>query len=319
MEGLKIRPRTHDDDPTILVIRNEGNPNLPGMSLEEYRYNADPANSPPGFQERWIAERDRVVLGLYVLNEQTFLQRPNTYAANIGVALSARHKGIGSKLYDHMLERAGDQGATRLYGSVSDANNEPIEFFEHRGFTRSGRANRMSRLKVADANLHGYEGIVEKVEDSGIEIKTMSEIGLENESMLRKIHHMTLDSARDIPSSEELDEIPFEIWVKWMTAPGNSPDQSWVALDGDIPAGVATVSRRGDDAAFNNYTGVSREYRSRGIARAVKLKTIEWARANGVDAIFTGNDIENKAMLSINIPLGYEAIPNQVEIVKDLE
>jgi mycothiol synthase len=318
MENMTIRLRREDDDPQIIAIRNEANPHFPPSSLEEYRYSADPSNSPPGFSERHVAERDDRILGLYVLNEITFFRRPFTFGANIGVAKGERGKGIGTALYNHMLERAKQNGATRLYGHVSEDSPDSLTFFETRGFSRTGRADRMSRLKVNEANLDGYDGVLETVAAGGIDIKTLSEIGLDKEPLLRKIHKMTSVSARDIPSSEEFGEFPFEIWMKWQNAPGNSPDQNWVALDADTPAGIATVSRRGDDAAFNNYTGVAREYRGRSIARALKLTTIEWARANGVNVIFTGNDVDNQRMLSINIPLGYKAVPSQVEIVKDL-
>jgi len=52
---------------------------------------------------------------------------------------------------------------------------------------------------------------------------------------------------------------------------------------------------------------------------ALKLKTIKWARSKGLDQILTGNDMENQHMLSINIPLGYKAIPARLEVVRDLE
>src|SRR5262249_49005481 len=157
---------------------------------------------------------------------------------------------------------------------------------------------------VQSANLAGYDGAVERVEEGGLPIKTLAEIGMDNEPFLRSLHRMSFESARDIPSSEQLTEFPYDQWLRFMNAPGNAPEQTWVALDGDQPVGVATLSRRGDVSAFNNYTGVARAYRGRGIAMALKLKTIEWARANGIEYIYTGNDVDNERMLSINIPLG---------------
>jgi GNAT superfamily N-acetyltransferase len=71
-------------------------------------------------------------------------------------------------------------------------------------------------------------------------------------------------------------------------------------------------------AAGNNLTGVDPVYRGRGIARALKLKTIEWAREHDVESIYTQNDIENRRMLAINISLGYKPLPTEVEMVKDL-
>ncbi len=69
---------------------------------------------------------------------------------------------------------------------------------------------------------------------------------------------------------------------------------------------------------WNAYTGVDRAYRGRGVARALKLRTIQWARQNNVDFIYTGNDIANQRMLAINVQLGYEPLPGWVEVVKEL-
>lgn len=319
MESITIRLREEADDPAIVKIRNEANPHFPPTSLEEYRYQADPTHSPEGtIQERFVAEREGEILGLYVLNELRHVLRPHTYAANIGVAKGHRGQGLGNMLYRHLEGRLHLHGATRIYGRVSEDQPEAMAFFERRGFSRTGRADRMSRLVVREANLEGYDGAVERAEDQGIRIQTLREIGMDDQQTLRRIHRMSFESARDIPSSEELEEFPFETWVQWLESPGNSPDQVWVALEGAQPVGVASLSRRGEHAAFNNYTGVDRQYRGRGLARALKLKTIEFARAQGIEEIFTGNDIDNKRMLSINIPLGYQAVPSQIEIAKDL-
>jgi GNAT superfamily N-acetyltransferase len=59
-------------------------------------------------------------------------------------------------------------------------------------------------------------------------------------------------------------------------------------------------------------------YRGRGIARALKLKTVEWAREHGVEFIFTANDAQNQRMLSINSSLGYRPLPASIDLVKEL-
>jgi GNAT superfamily N-acetyltransferase len=89
-------------------------------------------------------------------------------------------------------------------------------------------------------------------------------------------------------------------------------------VDGERPVGLARLQRKGQNAAFNAYTGVDRAYRGRGIARALKQRTIEWSRQNGVDFHYTGNDTENKRMLAINIQLGYQLLGAMIEVSKDL-
>jgi GNAT superfamily N-acetyltransferase len=81
--------------------------------------------------------------------------------------------------------------------------------------------------------------------------------------------------------------------------------------------GLARLRRQGN-AAVNAYTAVDPAYRGRGIARALKLRTVLWARATGLEYLYTGNDIENRRMLAINSRLGYTPLPASVEMIKVL-
>ena len=123
--------------------------------------------------------------------------------------------------------------------------------------------------------------MISRLEAEGITLRSMEQIGLDDEPVLRKIHEMSFASAHDVPSTEEFGEIPFEVWLKWISAPASLCKVSWVAFDGDRPVGVASVSRRGEDSSSNDYTGVDRAYRGRGIAHALKFKTVESARETG--------------------------------------
>src|SRR5207244_2997500 len=57
--------------------------------------------------------------------------------------------------------------------------------------------------------------------------------------------------------------------------------------------------------AENEMTGTLPEFRGRGFATIAKVATIQWARANGIEHIYTSNDADNAPMLAINRRLGY--------------
>ena len=111
---------------------------------------------------------------------------------------------------------------------------------------------------------------------------------------------------------------PYEMFVKELLAPTIAADRIWVALSGEDPVGIAVLMVKGMNGG-NGITGVARAVRGRGIARCLKLKTIEWSKANSIEAICTENDIENKRMLDINIRLGYVPLPSALSIVKELK
>jgi mycothiol synthase len=70
--------------------------------------------------------------------------------------------------------------------------------------------------------------------------------------------------------------------------------------------------------AATGYTGVLRAYRGRGVATALKVAAVQWARARGMAYIYTGNDLTNAPMLAINSQLGFEPLPASAQLVKHL-
>ena len=316
---ITIRGRTDADDSAIVSILNANRPWLPPTSLDEFRWEVDPANSPPNLvQERWVVDSNGSILGIYDLSESMFAAREHTFQASLSVSKADRNKGIGDQLYHHMMDRAILHGATRIYSHISEDNTVGSAFADKRGFSKTGRSTRFSRLNIAEANVEGYLKVLQRLEADGLTFKSMDEIGLDDEPVLRKIYDMALGAARDVPSTEEFGSIPFEVWIKWISSPNSALKQSWIAFDVDRPVGVASISRRGKDSSFNDFTGVDSQYRGRGIARALKYKTVVSAREAGITSMFTANDFENKPMLAINIPLGYHAVPAELELVKDL-
>ena len=65
-------------------------------------------------------------------------------------------------------------------------------------------------------------------------------------------------------------------------------------------------------------TGVRREYRRRGIATALKVMALQFARENGYTEIVTDNE-ENNPMFQINLQLGFEPQPASLDYVRHLQ
>ena len=313
-----IRPRVPDDDGQIVAIRNRIDPEYPPQTVEIFRHFASLV--PEGMHsEQWVAEQAGRIVGYALLEQAWWSKTPGVFEGKIRVDPPLWSEGIGAQLYDCLLQRVKELDAQKLYSGIREGDDHAERFVSRRGFTPTGRSHRMSRLDVRQANLDGYEGLEEQLVRSGLQVKTVAEIGMDDEGFLHALHDLDSLSARDVPSSEPFEPAPFDIWLRdALTGPGSSPAWSWVALDGKQPVGVAFLRRQGGNAAFNSYTGVHPAYRGRGVARALKQKTIDWARENGVDYIYTGNDVANQRMLSINIRLGYQPLPAGVEVVKQL-
>jgi len=87
--------------------------------------------------------------------------------------------------------------------------------------------------------------------------------------------------------------------------------------DGE-PVGLARLRVYADRKANNAYTGVLSSHRGKGVARALKYRTVEWCRLNDIEYIYTGNEVKNTRMLAINRSLGYEMLPKAVEVERIL-
>ncbi len=60
-----------------------------------------------------------------------------------------------------------------------------------------------------------------------------------------------------------------------------------------------------------------RPYRRRGIATALKLRTIDYAQQHGARSITTGNE-ENNPMYQINLALGFQPKPAWISYRKQI-
>jgi len=88
------------------------------------------------------------------------------------------------------------------------------------------------------------------------------------------------------------------------------PEAFFVALDQGRYVGMSNLTNENDDPTrlATDYTGVLPSHRRRGIATALKLHCLEYAKANGVKMITTSNDSTNP-MYQLNLELGFKPTP----------
>jgi GNAT superfamily N-acetyltransferase len=299
-------------------IWNAAEPDMPLDSVEDVRHRV--ATTPVDTNSaRMVGELDGQIVGSLLLLEMFWSEQSGGYHSRVVVDHASRGNGYGSTLFHALLEKAQEFGAERIYAWYRE--DEPLagSFAERRGFSATERVLRMSRLNVHQANLKNAQGIEDRLSGEGIRIETLGQLLKEDEGMLQAVYELDQEAVRDVPSAEPIGRIPFELWRKdAIEAPGTSPDWWWIAVAGNTPAGLAMLKRQGEKAAFNEFTGVRREFRARGVARALKARTVEWSRENGIDYIYTGNDVANSPMLAVNIDMGYQPLPSGIQVVRKL-
>jgi GNAT superfamily N-acetyltransferase len=103
----------------------------------------------------------------------------------------------------------------------------------------------------------------------------------------------------DFVSFESFDAELFEPYY-WRWA-----DAQILAADGDLWVGLSNLQLRELERAEMGITVVRREYRRRGIARALKVIALSQARALGIVSVVTRNHPDNEPILRLNASLGF--------------
>jgi predicted GNAT family acetyltransferase len=64
-------------------------------------------------------------------------------------------------------------------------------------------------------------------------------------------------------------------------------------------------------------TGVKRAYRRKGIATALKLRTVAFAQVQGAHLLMTSNNSANP-MYQLNLKLGFQTYDAEIKLVKPM-
>jgi len=128
-----------------------------------------------------------------------------------------------------------------------------------------------------------------------------------------------LEVRRDIPHPPdvELVDVPFEQYWQRHERGQLLPAGYFVAVDGDWYVGTSTLWLAPEPQVLRTgLTGVRRAYRRRGIAFALKVRSLEFGKAQGYVSVQTENELNNRGMLAINDELGFVKNPAWVHYLK---
>ncbi|MDQ5822312.1 MAG: GNAT family N-acetyltransferase [Actinomycetota bacterium] len=279
---IEIRPVETDEDlEAWRQVRIAILPNERTSTVEEIRRAEAPG------QLLVLAEIDGELVGSGVAGRSGFgghgFVAPRVLPGN-------RRRGVGSALIARLAEHVETLGFTRASSNVDDAGS--LEFAKRFGFREHDRQVEQVR------RIAGDEG-APTIPD-GIEFISLAD---RPELFARTYHELAVEALEDFAVTPKL-EISYEDWEReWITC----PEGSFVALSGDEIVGCAGLVRDYDrpDRAENSLTAVRRDWRRRGLATALKRRTIAWAAANGLSELYTWTQTGNEGMQAVNERLGY--------------
>ncbi len=273
------------------------------------------------YKERWLLESEGGVVGFALVNHSRHSFVADTYWMDLGVVPHARGSGHGTALYEQVLEALRARGARRIRSGTKESMTDGLEFLLHRGFVEDKR-DWESRLPLREFDFAGFAGARERVEAAGIRISTLADELASDPDAAQKAYELSAAVHLDVPSVDAPTSVDYETWAQGhLEGPNHMPEAYFVAID---PEGrwlaMSNMEPSDEDKTFlwQGLTGVRREARGKGLAMALKLETVRFARARGVDHIKTWNDQSNRPMLRINEAMGFEKQPAWIQLHKEL-
>ncbi|MEP6693553.1 MAG: GNAT family N-acetyltransferase [Chloroflexota bacterium] len=308
----RIRLFAPGDYENWVAASNRTYPEYP-WTVEEMRHGDETFDSSRFFKLRMVAEEDGAIVGSVETGHRAGRFHPDRYAFDVWVVPERRRRGHGAALHDAAVKALRERSALAASGATKESMADGVAFLLKRGWKEQKR-DWESRLRVSDFDLAKFAAADERIAREGIRITTYAdELARDPAGAPQRAYELIEPLRVDVPSTDPATPVTFEEWRKhWIDAPGFLPEAFFVAVDqAGRWVGMSNLQESIEDKSFiwQGLTGVLREARGKGIAMALKLRTVRHAQTLGVDHIKTWNDQKNRPMLSINEAMGFEKQP----------
>ena len=226
----------------------------------------------------------------------------------VRVLPAQQRQGIGAALYERVLADVAGQGYRELLLEVDDTLAELHPALARRGF-RELLHSWAFALDPRTCDPARFAGAYAKL--GGLTITTLADEIARGADWLPPLHALYTLVAGDvpIPLHPHADAPPSWLAQQATGLPESLPEAFFIVRDGERYVGMsflhADLAR--PERLYQRITAIHPEYRGRGVAMALKLETIAYARGRGCHELRTAVESNNPSMLAINRKLGFEA------------
>ncbi|SRR5579884_421866 len=327
-DAWRIRPFDPGDYGAIVSVMNLAAPRSPTTVARVRDWDENrPARLKAG---RWVVEAKDAIVAVGAFSQSPDLYHPQKFQIAIHVHPAHQGRGIGSSLFDVVTGQLQPHDPIGYQGRAYADDERALRFLVQRGFQEDFRTWE-SVLDVERFDPSPWQGLEEQLRAQGIQIRSLAEIG-DDPGRDRQIFELERDTMRDIPSppsvtSHREDLTPEQIEERFaryveraLHHPDRPPESFFVARRGGEYIGLSYFELdREHRIAEILMTGVTREYRGRGVGTALKVRGVRYACDHGYRTIITGNDTLNRPILAINDRLGFVRQPQLIFFEKSLE
>jgi len=201
-------------------------------------------------------------------------------------------------------------GADVALTEVREAHDETAQWVARAGFHELFRSWEW-RLDVRRANVAAIRRYLERLNTAGIELTTLAaELRRDASGTMDRLFelHRTLMGDVPLPEQAVMTREWFERYARVL------PEGYFIARHAGryIGESFAHPQEGALPALAQRVTGVLDAYRGKGVAMALKLKTIAFARQHGYAQIRTWVESTNEPMLAVSRKLGFVQYPGLI-------
>lgn len=317
--SLEMREFDPNDYSRLSEIYNANYPDY-ARSIDEWRTRDESVDRSKYYQQRYAFLENKATVGFGDVAHVTDMFHPKKFWITILVDPLSQGKGVGSSIYKRLDGELGKLNAIAAWAGSKEDLPQLTQFYQNRGFAEKMKAWE-SRLDVATMDQERFREYPEKVLRQGITITNLAAERRSDRDSLRRLHELVQLISADMPSPSPFTPISYEQWEAFeLKNPSLLPEGYMIAKDGSKYVGLSTVWRLDKEpkGLVQGNTGVRREYRGRGIAVALKLKVVDFAKRNGYEKVKTWNASNNAPMLAVNTKLGFKRGVGWITLEKDL-
>lgn len=311
-----IRPFQAADLPAIVRLQQESQPLHP-WTLEEIE--RDQRELEPHLRNHFlVAEREGELLGMADYMRPAGTYHPQRFHLFLCVASGHRGKGVGRALYEATLRELETLDPLSMTAQVRETDPRSVRFAQERGFTEVKR-DFESILSFQDFDAEPYRSLLDRLEQEGLSFRDFAELDCPD---FRKRFHELFETLRvDVPRAEPPTPLSFDFFNKHVVEePGMLPKAFVFVLRGNELLGFTGGYEGAASGCMDTWlTAVARGMRGRGLALALKVRSLKAAKALGFTQARTDNDTRNAPMLRVNERLGFQRQPALITVRRNFK
>ncbi len=252
---------------------------------------------------RWLASLDGADVGFAEAYRPAGSYHEANWLIEVGVKRDLRGKGTGTQLFRQALNFVELAGMEIADTRVSGEDEHSLLFAGRRGFSEVSR-DFESVLDLCTCDREFLQNLAAAAQE--LEIKPI--VVCDSPEFRRLLHEAFEEVRKDVPRMDPPVPLTLEFFLQaTLEDPAFLMEGSHVLMDGEHIAGFAGLFQGATEGRIDTWlTSLRRPYRGRGLAQAMKAKTILWAIENGYASIRTDNNSANTSMLAINDKFGFQ-------------